>query len=1012
MATTEAPAEPLHAPLRFEVGLRGWALLKRGVTHRWLVWLVLELSALATLGAAIFVVFWPHVLGVGVYAESDTFTFFYPVYATLHASLNAGELPLWTPYLFGGFPLFAEGQIGALYPPSYVATQLLSPIEGFLLLRVFHIGVAVAGAYLLARTLGVSPAGATIGGLAFGLGSFIVAQQHHANLLAAAVWIPLLLACVEKALQLQGWHGHALIGLSALLLGLEALATHVQPLMLTGALLVAYVLVRQTWMALRALRRPGGLKGVGICLLLVVDALAIVVFISVVGALIAAAQLLPLYELSQESWRAAGWSYRDAVEYSLPPINLITLVFPFFFRGPQGGQWSLWQTWEAVLYVGVVPLILALVGALAVRRWAVTFFALAAAVSTVVALGGYAPYSLYETLWQIPGMNLQRAPARFSSIATLSLAMLAAYGADWLAVAASAAPSRARRRLLLVQVGILALLATVLAHLVVWRGWLQSDRAWAMELLGKTYLAQANDPLQTLDPLSVVHGLDNSLDLANPKTALPLGILGGLALLLVAWRELPRAVSLWRVLLIALVVADLTVFASDFHPLVDVRALGDVGPAGRLLIEKSGEYRVLTRPEVEAPQPNELLPSEVSEAAGYSPLELERHLWYARSVQTIDDSLLDLWGVRYIVDKTHPDPLPSYQLVSFHPRQPLLFGGAGTPNGQIKLQPEPVYATQLRMVAGLSGGEAVLDGETIGEWLVTDSNGVRYVLPVRAGIEIGEWRQRVPGFKVAHRPIQTATTISVGDSISPTRVLGYAELPLPDRVLVTSLEYRHINAAGRTVLYGAALYDPEDDSTSQVRPESRYLIAYRDPAVTIYENTRAYPRAFVVPEAVLASDAPTAMVRLRESPLDPRRQVVIESQPDIGLGPFRGTAPLDASIVAEGTAALDISASAPGGGFLVLTDAYYPGWQAYVDGVATPILRADYLFRAVPLPPGDHTVSFRFEPTSLQHGIWYSLLGVTIAVGAAVIGVLVPLLIGGTRLAWRLWRRRRGAQMT
>ena len=91
--------------------------------------------------------------------------------------------------------------------------------------------------------------------------------------------------------------------------------------------------------------------------------------------------MLPLYELSQESWRAHGWSYQDAIEYSLPPINLVTLIFPFFFRAPDGGQWSLWQIWECVLYVGVVPLMLAVVAALAVRRWAVTFFTVAAVVS-------------------------------------------------------------------------------------------------------------------------------------------------------------------------------------------------------------------------------------------------------------------------------------------------------------------------------------------------------------------------------------------------------------------------------------------------------------------------------------------------------------------------------------------------------------------------------------------------------------------------------------------------------
>ena len=394
--------------------------------------LVAEGLSIGVLLTTVAAVFWPMLTGIGLYAESDTFTFFYPVYSVLHAAVRAGELPLWTPHVFGGFPLFAEGQIGALYPPSVLAALLLNTVDGFLLLRVFHVMVAALGAYALARALGVGRCGAVVGGLTFGLGSFVIAQQHHANLLAAAVWLPLLLALVELALSRQGWIGHGLLGLAALVLGIEALATHVQPLMLTGALLVAYVLVRQTWMAICEVRTAGLRGGVRPALLLVMDAAATVIFVAAVGALIAAAQILPLYELSQESWRASGWAYSDAIEYSLPPINLVTLIFPFFFRSPDGGQWSLWQIWESVLYVGVAPLVLAVVASLGVRRWAVTFFTLAAIASILVSLGGYAPFGLYERLWLIPGMNVQRAPARFTLIAVLSLAVLAGFGADWL----------------------------------------------------------------------------------------------------------------------------------------------------------------------------------------------------------------------------------------------------------------------------------------------------------------------------------------------------------------------------------------------------------------------------------------------------------------------------------------------------------------------------------------------------------------------------------------------------
>jgi hypothetical protein len=238
----------------------------------------------------------------------------------------------------------------------------------------------------------------------------------------------------------------------------------------------------------------------------------------------------------------------------------------------------------------------------------------------------------------------------------------------------------------------------------------------------------------------------------------------------------------------------------------------------------------------------------------------------------------------------------------------------------------------------------------------------------------------------------------MGDS-GTGRVLSYAELPLSRRLTVTALQYRHLNPAGRTLLYGVGLYDREDDATSQVTREDRYSVAYRDPDVTIYENDGAYPRAFVVPEAVLAPDGPAAMARLRDGPLDPRRQVVVESSPDGGLGPFAATPPSSATIVAEGTAVVDLRAESANGGFLVLTDPYYPGWRAYVDGVETPILRADYLFRAIALPPGSHEVRFVFVPLSLQRGWMLSAAGILIALSAILVGICGPL------AALRPWRR-------
>ena len=78
-----------------------------------------------------------------------------------------------------------------------------------------------------------------------------------------------------------------------------------------------------------------------------------------------------------------------------------------------------------------------------------------------------------------------------------------------------------------------------------------------------------------------------------------------------------------------------------------------------------------------------------------------------------------------------------------------------------------------------------------------------------------------------------------------------------------------------------------------------------------------------------------------------------------------------------------------GGGFLLLKDMHDPNWRAEVDGAPAPVLRADGIFRAVRLAPGEHDVRFVYVPTPLYAGI-----AVSVATALALAGL------------WLLERRR------
>jgi len=139
--------------------------------------------------------------------------------------------------------------------------------------------------------------------------------------------------------------------------------------------------------------------------------------------------------------------------------------------------------------------------------------------------------------------------------------------------------------------------------------------------------------------------------------------------------------------------------------------------------------------------------------------------------------------------------------------------------------------------------------------------------------------------------------------------------------------------------------------------------------LAVYERRRALPRAFVVHDFVLCRDRAAQMQALQQ--IDPARKAVLEEDPAIRpVMPARvEPAPRMISYTPE---AVRVRVQLATPGLLVLSDLYYPGWRATVDGVRAPILRADYVLRAVALPAGEHEVTFVYSPLSFRLGAWMS----------------------------------------
>ena len=270
----------------------------------------------------------------------------FPLAAFAHEALSQGRLPLWNERLGLGFPLYAEGQIGAFYPPNWLIFQL-HPLVALDVTRVAHRAFAGVGAGLLVLRLRGSRPGAIIAALVAVLGCAITAKLEWHNLVAAYAWLPwILLPLVRRP-------GPTRAGLvaSGLLFGVQALAGHPNTWLLTGIALTVVLVAG----------RDGPLEGI-------VRALGV----GLLGAAVGAVQLVPTAILTTLSVRSEALTSSDLFAAASTPFDLVFPGFTnTFIRSPEG-FWDFYSVWypdgvfahlEAAVFLGLPVVALAAGGA-------------------------------------------------------------------------------------------------------------------------------------------------------------------------------------------------------------------------------------------------------------------------------------------------------------------------------------------------------------------------------------------------------------------------------------------------------------------------------------------------------------------------------------------------------------------------------------------------------------------------------------------------------------------------
>lgn len=158
---------------------------------------------------------------------------------------------------------------------------------------------------------------------------------------------------------------------------------------------------------------------------------------------------------------------------------------------------------------------------------------------------------------------------------------------------------------------------------------------------------------------------------------------------------------------------------------------------------------------------------------------------------------------------------------------------------------------------------------------------------------------------------------------------------------------------------------------SPAPPDSKLL--QRDEGVAVYENRQAMARAFLVHRIVPVDDAITALAVMAREGFDPRTTAVIEGAEPVSQQLEQGSAGETTAITIDARNRVDVDVAASTPAYLILSDTYYPGWNAYVDGIPANIYRANGSMRAVKVPAGRHVVSFVFAPRSLRISFYVSV---------------------------------------
>ncbi|MCL4458606.1 MAG: YfhO family protein [Chloroflexi bacterium] len=145
-------------------------------------------------------------------------------------------------------------------------------------------------------------------------------------------------------------------------------------------------------------------------------------------------------------------------------------------------------------------------------------------------------------------------------------------------------------------------------------------------------------------------------------------------------------------------------------------------------------------------------------------------------------------------------------------------------------------------------------------------------------------------------------------------------------------------------------------------------LVFEEGDIKTYEMLFALPRAYVVQQVRVADSPEQALAMVLSEGFNPGTGAVLEEKPKLAAAPAQQQ-PATVIITEYTPKRMKIATKTSDDGILVVSETYYPGWKAYLDGQPAKIYRADYVLRAIELPHGSHELLFVYDPDSFKMGL-------------------------------------------